>query len=575
MAEEGMLTSQTPTQTFTFFKGAEEGKGNPNYLYEQRGRNDEATVEDLEAYFNAEKSNRLRESFGSFDNYLAYMTEREQLIQSGQYDVGNWAEADAGFTEDQEMILEGDADLTIDPSDPSQSVTNLRRQQSGAQNAGYENWVNSDANQALLQKYGINDTVYSGSGDKFKWNGSAYVKVEDVKVGGAGQIALAGMSALAGYYLAPALKGAIGATGGAAGGAAGGATGGLTSGVTAGSVASAAAGQALSTGIIQGVTTGSVDINSLGQAAIAGGLGFIAETLQTNALDALRGTEIAGDAANALDNAIWDMADRLGTDYDTVYNMGMDIVNGVIQQDDIEDIALNAVQTYTTSELQNLVRTTFADSMGNVDVDNLFKEGETSLPISAINPLIETAVSGAFGEGVDTEDYLQAVYEGLTYTNPDAVDSDMTLSFLDPDIDLEGTPFDVDLSGLGDLIPENVRAVGREFEDVVRAAGRETEDVVRDVVRPIGAAADYIKEQLPQGTTPDIDLPEGPDIDLPGINLGGGGGGGLSNYVGYMGGFDYELPESRMINYVPNQPTDAMQMSEGMLLGMAKNRGRV
>lgn len=74
MAEEGMLTSQTPAQTFTFFEGAEEGKGNPNYLYEQRGRNDEATVEDLEAYFNAEKSNRLRESFGSFDNYLSYMT---------------------------------------------------------------------------------------------------------------------------------------------------------------------------------------------------------------------------------------------------------------------------------------------------------------------------------------------------------------------------------------------------------------------------------------------------------------------------------------------------------------------
>ena len=113
MAKEGMLTKPAPTtkedvkaaQTFTFFKGAEEGKGNPNYLYEQRGRNDQATVADLEEYFNAKKSNRLRESFGTFDNYLAYMTEREQLIQSGQYDVGNWAEADAGFTEDQEMIM--------------------------------------------------------------------------------------------------------------------------------------------------------------------------------------------------------------------------------------------------------------------------------------------------------------------------------------------------------------------------------------------------------------------------------------------------------------------------------------
>ena len=90
MAEEGMLTSQTPAQTFTFFKGAEEGKGNPNYLYEQRGRDDEATVEDLESYFNADKSNRLRESFGTFDNYLSYMNERQDLIDSGQLKPDWW-----------------------------------------------------------------------------------------------------------------------------------------------------------------------------------------------------------------------------------------------------------------------------------------------------------------------------------------------------------------------------------------------------------------------------------------------------------------------------------------------------
>jgi len=583
MAEEGMLTSQTPAQTFTFFKGAEEGKGNPNYLYEQRGRDDEATVEDLESYFNADKSNRLRESFGTFDNYLSYMNEREQLIQSGQYDVGNWAEADAGFTEDQQMIFEGDADLTIDPSDPTQNLENIRRQQTGAQSGAYNNWINSDANQALLQKYGVNDTVYSGSGDKFKWNGSAYVKVEDVGET-AGQYALAGMAALAGSYLGPGLTSAVGGpaagTGGFLGipGAASGAAGGA-SGLTAGSVASAAAGNALSNAIIQGVTTGSVDMNALGQAAISGGLGFISDTLQANALDALRGTEIAADAANALDNAIWDMADRLGTDYDTVYNMGMDIVNGVIKQDDIENIALNTVQTYSTSELQNLVRTTFANSMGNVNVDNLFREGQTSLPIAALNPLIETAVGESFGEDVSTEDYLKAVAKGLNYSDRDSVDADMTLSFLDPGFDLEGTPFNVDLSGLGDLIPENVRAVGREFEDVVRAAGRETEDVVRDVVRPIGAAADYIKEQLPHGTTPDIDLPDGPDIDLPdgpdidlpSIKLGGGGGGGMMPRQASIANLPVSLSQGEMLLYRP--PATANDLLRDFTNNLVSQRG--
>ena len=199
----------------------------------------------------------------------------------------------------------------------------------------------------------------------------------------------------------------------------------------------------------------------------------------------------------------------------------------------------------------------------------MFGEGTSTIDAEAIEGVLANIV-----QGEDASTVLREFAQ------------DGGLGFLDPtdlDIDLEGTPFDVDLSGLSNLIPEEIREFGREAEDVVRAIGSETEDVVRGVVRPLGEAADYIKEQLPHGTTPDIrlpdgpdiDLPEGPDIDLPGINLGGGGGGGLSNYVGYMGGFNYELPESRMINYVPNQPTDAMQMSEGMLLGMAKNRGRV
>ena len=114
-----------PEMTFTFVEGRERGGASQEYLYGQEGEVQQLTVDELREYFESDKVNRLPEVFGTFDNYLAYMTEREQLIQSGDYDVGNWSEADAGFTEDQEMILEGDADLTIDPSDPGQNLENL------------------------------------------------------------------------------------------------------------------------------------------------------------------------------------------------------------------------------------------------------------------------------------------------------------------------------------------------------------------------------------------------------------------------------------------------------------------
>ena len=554
MAEEGMLTSQTPTQTFTFFEGAEEGKGNPNYLYEQRGRNDEATVADLESYFNAEKSNRLRESFGTFDNYLSYMTEREQLIQSGQYDVGNWAEADAGFTEDQQMIFEGDADLTIDPSDPGQSLTNLRRQQSGAQGAGYENWVNSDANQALLQKYGVNDTVYSQTGDKFRWNGSAYVKTQDEDKVTMGDYAKMAMGVAVGAFAGPALGNAL--TGATTGATTGAATGAATGATTSGAFLQGAINSTIGSAISQGIATGSVDARQLATAGIMGGVGGVA--------DAIKAGDLAGTAA---DNAINNLASSTGLSVADTTDLVQGVINGTVSGGDIEDIALGAVQQYTTGQVQNLVE----DTLGAwIEVPNLFDEDSTFISTEDLSPFIDTAVNAAFEGDLQGEDVLGAI--------SDYVQEGGTLEFLDPTKALGEESFipDLNLDIFGNLIPEGVREFGREFEDVVRAAGRETEDVVRDVVRPIGAAADYIKEQLPHGTTPDIDLPDGPDINLPDIKLGGGGRSGPSNYVGYnWGGFDYQAPESRMINYIPNQPTDAMQMSEGMLLGMAKNRGRV
>ena len=487
MAKEGMLTKPAPTtkedvkaaQTFTFFKGAEEGKGNPNYLYEQRGRNDQATVADLEEYFNAKKSNRLRESFGTFDNYLAYMTEREQLIQSGQYDVGNWAEADAGFTEDQEMILEGDADLTIDPSDPSQSVTNLRRQQSGAQGAGYENWVNSDANQALLQKYGINDTVYSDSGDKFRWNGSAYVKTLDVDKITMGDYAKMAMGLAVGVFAGPAIgKSLTGATAGAAGGA---------TTTASSSFLQGAINKTIGSAISQGIATGSVDAKQLATAGIMGGIGGVA--------DAIKAGDLVGTAA---DNAINDLASSTGLSVAETTKIVKGVINGALSGGDIEDLALGAVQGFTTAKVQDLVE----DTLGSfIEVPNLFDKNSTTIPVNDLEPFIDTAVNAVFEGDLSETDVLGAVGDYL-------FEEGGTLEFLDPT-----KAFD-DLDLLGDT-PELIK----QIEDLARYVGNETEDVVRGVVRPIGEAADYIKEQLPHGTTPDIRLPDGPDIDLPSVDL--------------------------------------------------------
>lgn len=251
--------------TFTFVEGKERGNAAQNYLYGQEGEVQQLTVSELRDYFESDKVNRLPEVFGTFDNYLAYMTEREQLIQSGDYDTGSWAEADTGFTQDQEMLLAGE-DLTIDPSDPMQDPAQLERMQTQTQAAAYNNWINSDANQALLQKYGVNPVVYSNSGDKFAWNGSAYVKVVDEDHAGVGDFVKIGLAIAAGV-----------ATGGAASSA-------LSSAL--GATGSAAVGAGLGSAVSQGIATGEIDIEKALIAAATAGI--------TNEFSEFLGTYVEG-----------------------------------------------------------------------------------------------------------------------------------------------------------------------------------------------------------------------------------------------------------------------------------------
>lgn len=517
MAEEGMLTNETPAQTFTFFKGHELGDANSGYLMGTRDSS-QLTEQELRDYFDSDEADMLRRSFGDFDNYLGYMTEREQLLQSGDYDIGSWDEASGALTEDELMLLGGE-DLTFYGDD--ETFEDLGKQQFAERNSAYNNWLNSEQNQELLDKYGVGGKIYNQDGDEYSWNGSAYVKTVKEQAGIA-DYALAGMAALAGMYAAPAFGSVAG--GGTIGGAAGG-------------VASSAMSQL--------ITTGSVDPESLALAAIGGAIGGIGD-MDPSDMTAFE---------SAIDNAAWDLSGALGVDHATAIRMMQTAGTGIAGGSSLEDVARNLVADYGADVFMANVDLGIDD----IEVGNVFGEGTSTIDAEAIEGVLAN-----LAQGEDASTVLREFAQ------------DGGLGFLDPtdlDIDLEGTPFDVDLSGLSNLIPDEVREFGREFEDVVRAGGRAIDENVIQRIRevlPHGTTPDI---DLPEG--PDIDLPEGPDIDLPGIDLSGGGGGGLSNYTGYMGGFDYQLPQSRMINYIPNQPTDAMQMSEGMLLGMAKNRGRV
>ena len=228
--------------TFTFFKGAELGDANPDFLY-KRGDATQVTKSELREYFNAKGSQMLKRAFGDFDNYLAYMTEREGLIQSGDYDVGNWDEYTGGLTEDELMILEGE-DLTQYGDDAQSDYTELYGQQMQEQLSAYERWASSEANQELLAKYGVQSDIFNKDGDRYRWNGSAYVKTLKQD-----QVGLAD-------YVKMGIVAAIGVM-----------SGGALAQAGLGTISSSV----VSNAITQAITTGSIDPDELLQTAATAG----------------------------------------------------------------------------------------------------------------------------------------------------------------------------------------------------------------------------------------------------------------------------------------------------------------
>ena len=118
--------------TFTFYEGSEGGRrGNPEALWGRRPP-ETLSLDQLKSKFESNDYKQLRKAFGSWDNYLGYMTERESLMQSGQYDAGQWEGAfdryrEGNFSQDDELLYQtglGAEDVTVHGDEGSRGLEN-------------------------------------------------------------------------------------------------------------------------------------------------------------------------------------------------------------------------------------------------------------------------------------------------------------------------------------------------------------------------------------------------------------------------------------------------------------------
>ena len=190
-----------------------------------------ATRGDLQGQYQADPF--LQSTFGSFDNYIAYMTEASPMLGTLDW----WNDTGIDKRTPPQILREGE-DLAMSAGQQT-DINDLRQSNYNARQSGYQQWLMSEENQALMQQYGIEPTIVDEKGDTYTWTGNGYMRTdinEDSRLG-VNDVVKAGIvstiGAGLGGALAPALGGSLGL--GAAGtGAIKGASGALISGLIQG-----------------------------------------------------------------------------------------------------------------------------------------------------------------------------------------------------------------------------------------------------------------------------------------------------------------------------------------------------
>jgi hypothetical protein len=257
------------------------------------------TEQDLRQEF--KDSGQLQDQFGSFENYMGYINDSQEWVQSADWMLSN---PDYKFNDPESLFLQGE-DLAYGPGEREKIQNKIISDRLNARQSDYNQWMNEGAD--ILQKWGIQDTIYNDDGDQFKWTGSGYqktIKVDDH----------AGL----GDYVKGALIGVSASL--LTGGALGGPLASAFQGAGMSSAAAAAASKAITTIASQAISTGDVDVKTaLVSAAIGYGGNALGNFVQNSA-------EIDG----ALGNIVSSANDAL-TKLEGLVETGIPIADAAIQ----------------------------------------------------------------------------------------------------------------------------------------------------------------------------------------------------------------------------------------------------
>ena len=136
----------------------------------------EMTEQELRQVYN--DSGQIQDHFGTFDNYMTYIGESQDWIQSAE-----WMNATMEYKpSDRKWLHQMGEDVMWKPGEREQLAIQIGYDQANAKQSEYLGWLNAGAE--LLEKWGLNDkrVIYNSDGDQFKWTGSGYqktVKVDD------------------------------------------------------------------------------------------------------------------------------------------------------------------------------------------------------------------------------------------------------------------------------------------------------------------------------------------------------------------------------------------------------------
>jgi hypothetical protein len=204
----------------------------------------QVTLDDLEAAYYAKDNARTREAFGSWDNYLAYMNERQDLIEQGDYKA-DWWDTGVALTDPEALGRESGQD---------DRALEMDIMQEGARQGEIGYSEQEDVFTNLYEKYTGESVVKTlDNGAKYEWNGSGFVMTQEAFGPHIGSMLGA---ALPGIVLSAGLAGPLS---------------GLLQGAGLSSSAAAAASQTIINGATQLAATGKIDIK---QALISGAIAY-------------------------------------------------------------------------------------------------------------------------------------------------------------------------------------------------------------------------------------------------------------------------------------------------------------